>query len=299
MIDKEFQQRVQRVDELIREIEAVADPDTRAKAVELVQSLMDFHGAGLERLMEIVAEAGEHGHAVFDNFARDSLVASMLLLYGLHPQELETRVRQALDKVRPYLGSHGGDVELLGIAEGVVSLRMQGSCHGCPSSAMTLKLGIEEAIYEAAPDVAAIEVEGVVEQPQQPSHSGLVQLGKTKGRDAAATPPANGDGKWEGVSGLESLAQNSVRALEVGGHSLLFCRLDGTLYAYGNHCPGCGQTLKEARLESATLICPACGRRYDCLRAGRGLDQPELYLKPFPLLMEQGHAKVALPSLQL
>jgi Fe-S cluster biogenesis protein NfuA len=175
-MDKDFQQRVQRIEALVHEIETVADPDTRAKAVELMQSLMDFHGAGLERMMEVIAETGEASSAIFDNFARDGLVGSLLLLYGLHPLELETRVAQALEKVRPYLSSHGGGVELLGISEGAVRLRMQGSSHGCPSSAMTLKLAIEEAIYEAAPDATAIEVEGAVEQP---SPSGLVQLGRS------------------------------------------------------------------------------------------------------------------------
>ena len=84
----------------------------------------------------------------------------ILLLHGLHPLDLETRVRQALDKVRPLLRSHGGNVELLGLAGGVARLRMLGSCDGCPSSAMTLKTAIEEAIYEKAPDVTAIEVDG-------------------------------------------------------------------------------------------------------------------------------------------
>jgi Fe-S cluster biogenesis protein NfuA len=92
------------------------------------------------------------------------------LLYGLHPLHLETRVSQALDQVRPYLHRHKGDVVLMGVIDGVVHLRMQGSCHGCPSSAMTLKNAIEEAIYAAAPDVAAIEVEGVVDAPVHPSH---------------------------------------------------------------------------------------------------------------------------------
>ena len=294
MMDKEFQKRVQRVDELIREIEQVADPDTRAKAVDLVQSLMEFHGAGLERLMEIVAEAEEPGHTLFDNFARDGLVASLLLLYGLHPVDLEARVLGALEKVRPYLASHGGDVELLGVTDGAVHLRMKGSCDGCPSSAMTLKLAIEEAIYEAAPDITGIEVEGVVEQP---SAGGLVQLGMSRSSKAETLQPTNGDGKWEGVSGLESLAQNSVRALEVSGHPILFCRLGETFYAYGNLCPGCGQTLQEARLESTTLICPTCGQGYEVERAGRALDKSDLYLEPFPLLIEQGQTKVAVPHL--
>jgi len=88
-------------------------------------------------------------------------VGSLLLLYGLHPVDLETRVRGALEKTRPYLRSHGGNVELVDVDEsGAVRLRLQGSCHGCPSSAMTLKLAIEQAIHDAAPDVTSISVEG-------------------------------------------------------------------------------------------------------------------------------------------
>ncbi len=179
---------LQRVEGLIRKIENLPDPEARAAAVELVQSLMDFHGAGLDRLMEIVAGAGEAGYAVFDKFAEDELVGSLLLLHGLHPVPLETRVMQALDEVRPYLDSHGGNVELLGVEEGVVRLRLQGSCKTCPSSSMTLKLAIEEAIYRAAPDVAAIEAEGVAEQP--PAPNGLVQIGRRQANGAAALPPA-------------------------------------------------------------------------------------------------------------
>jgi Fe-S cluster biogenesis protein NfuA len=83
-------------------------------------------------------------------------------LYGLHPLDLETRVRQALEQVRPYLQSHGGNVELLGVEGGIIRLRLQGSCHGCPSSAQTLKSTIEEAIAEKAPDAAGLQVEGEI-----------------------------------------------------------------------------------------------------------------------------------------
>src|SRR5258705_840388 len=169
---------MEQIEGLVRTIENLPDPAARASAVALVQALMDFHGAGLERLMEIVADAGDPGYVLFDNFAADDLVGSLLLLYGLHPLTLDTRVSKALDKVRPYLESHGGNVELLGITDGVVHLRMQGSCKSCPSSAMTLKLAIEEAIYAAAPDVVMIEAEGVSEQP---SASGFVQIGKSPG----------------------------------------------------------------------------------------------------------------------
>ncbi|MBC7929298.1 MAG: NifU family protein [Rubrivivax sp.] len=284
---------MQQVEVLARKIESLPDPEARAVATELMQTLMEFHGAGLERMMEIVAEAGDPGYAVFENFARDGLVGSMLLLYGLHPVPLEQRVTRALDKVRPYLDSHGGNVELLGVDDGVVRLRLQGSCKSCPSSAMTLKLAIEEAIYEAAPDVAAIEAEGVAEQ-QPAAPTGFVQIGKTK---AGGENPHPIDGKgWEDVSDLQTLAQSSVRVLEVRGRSVLFCRLGESLYAYGNDCPGCGQPLHDVRLETTSLACPHCGQRFDVIRAGRGLDQPSLHLEPFPLLVEQGRTRVALPN---
>ncbi len=278
---------MQRVEGLIRKIESLPDQTARDSALELVQALMDFHGAGLDRLMEIVAEAGEAGYSIFDDFARDELVSSLLLLYNLHPVPLEMRVMQALDKVRPYLDSHGGNVELLGVTDEVVRLRLQGSCKSCPSSAMTLKLAIEEAIMAAAPDVRAIEAEGVAEQP---APTGFVQIGKSNG---GAQPPAAGKG-WEDVLDL-NLDHSSTRVKEVGGRSVLFCRLGESLYAYDDNCPGCAQPLQGAWLEMTNLVCSTCGRRYDVIRAGRGLDQPDLHLEPFPLLVEQGRAKVALP----
>jgi len=177
-----IQNQMQRVEELVEAIETWADPNLRAKAVELVQALMDFHGAGIDRMMEITAEAGAAGYAIFDDFAKDDLVGNMLLLYGLHPLDLETRVVQALDKVRPSLNLHEGGVELLGINDGIVHLSLQGNCDGCASSAATLKHTIEEAIYAAAPDVAAIEVEGVVMPlSTQKIGNGFVQIEKSNG----------------------------------------------------------------------------------------------------------------------
>ena len=126
--------------------------------------------------------------------AEDELVEHLLLLHGIHPTPLETRVRAALAKVRPYLESHGGDVELVAVDQGVVRLRLQGSCSGCPSSTMTLKLAIEDAIHKAAPDVEAIEAEGASAPEPAPT---LLQIAPLEGPSAAngASPdaaPVNG-----------------------------------------------------------------------------------------------------------
>ena len=156
---------MQRIESLLAEVDRSKDPQTRDRTREIVQILMDLHGAGLQRILEHVAATGQGGLDLISSMAEDDMVAGLLLLYGQHPLDLDTRVRQALEKVRPYLRSHGGNVELLSIAEGVVNLKLVGSCHGCPSSAMTLKQTIEEAIHEKAPDVAGIEVIGETRRP--------------------------------------------------------------------------------------------------------------------------------------
>ena|ERR1700754_5108937 len=173
---------VEKIEELVKKIEELPDPEARKSALGLVQALMDFHGEALDRLMEIVAAQGEPGYSIFDKFSGDELVSNLLLLYGLHPLRIEERVLQALENVKPQLDSHGGSVELLEINEGVVRLRLQGNCKGCPSSADTLKLAIEAAIYAAAPDVVSIETEGVVETKSPVS---FVQIEKPTGKGFA------------------------------------------------------------------------------------------------------------------
>jgi Fe-S cluster biogenesis protein NfuA len=163
---------IEQIEELVQSIEDLPDPHARTSALALVQALMDFHGEALDRLMEIVASQGEAGYSIFNKFSADELVSNLLLLYSLHPLPLEERVIEALDKVRPYLDSHGGNVELLSVGDGVVRLRLQGTCRGCPSSAETLKHAIESAIFAAAPDVVSVEAEGALTE----TPGGLVQI---------------------------------------------------------------------------------------------------------------------------
>jgi Fe-S cluster biogenesis protein NfuA len=160
----ELQGHVARIEESIHALERIADPAIRAQTRELVQTLLEWHGSGLERLLEITHARGEAGAAIIDALGADPIVSPLLLLHGLHPLDLETRVRAALEKVRPRLALHSGSVELLEVTpEGGVRLRLEGNCHGCPSSRLTLHSTIEQALEAAAPDVAFLEVDGVTE----------------------------------------------------------------------------------------------------------------------------------------
>lgn len=147
-----------RIEELFDRLQSSADPRTLATAEELLRSVSLLYGSGIARMVEL---AHEDAPALMEAFVADELVASLLLAVGVHPDSLASRVEGALERVRPFLGAHGGDVELLGVDddEGVVHLRLLGSCDGCPSSAVTLQTAVEGAIYESAPEVVRIEVD--------------------------------------------------------------------------------------------------------------------------------------------
>lgn len=182
--DKDFQQKVQRIGGLVAELENIADAESRASAKALVQLLLDLHAAGLERVMEIVANSGEPGLRAIDDLGRDPLVSSLLVLYGLHPLDLESRVAQAVEKVRPMVRKGGGELDLVAIESGVVRLQLQVTGHACGSTGKALKAMVEDAIYEAAPDVNRLLIEGL-EEPT--GASGFVPLGKLSGVIAGAS----------------------------------------------------------------------------------------------------------------
>ncbi len=172
--EHEFQARIQEVEELVKKLERAGNPEIHAAALELVQSVIDLHGAGLERMIDLMCQS-EAGEEALVEAVKDDLVSSMFLLHGLHPESVEERVLQALDKVRPYLHSHGGDVEMVGITDGILKVRLQGTCGSCASSSLTMKNAVEEAVYEAAPDILEI-VEEQGKDDAAPSAPHLVVL---------------------------------------------------------------------------------------------------------------------------
>jgi Fe-S cluster biogenesis protein NfuA len=160
-----------RIEQLLGELRAAADPAVYDKAEELLRMVTELYAAGLGRVVEVVGEQPANLARLLD----DELVASLLLVHGLHPDSLVVRVERALESVRPFLAQHGGDVELLDIDPdvGAVLLRLLGSCDGCPSSAVTLQHAVERAIIEAAPEIVTIDVDA----PPKPAPSVSVTLG--------------------------------------------------------------------------------------------------------------------------
>lgn len=139
------EERVRRIEDLVRQLEALPDRASRDTAHALMEAILELHGAGLERIMEIVFDAGEPGKAMVRRFAGDGLVASLLVLHDLHPDDLETRVQHVLAKLH-------GNAELLGVFEAAVRVRITGAECG-------LKESVEAALREAVPDAAEIIIE--------------------------------------------------------------------------------------------------------------------------------------------
>jgi len=230
-----------------------------------------MYGAGLERIVTLV---GDETHA---ELARDELVSGLLMIHDLYPVPLEERVTAALDSVRPYMESHGGNIELLGFEDGVVKLRLAGSCKSCRASSSTLELAVRQALEAAAPDLMGMDVEGVLEEDE--------------GIGGTPLPVIQVNPGWRTL-GIE--APESMAATDVDGVPLVVANVDGTLLAYRNTCADCGGALDGGVLDAGALNCPGCGRTFFLPQAGRSMDDDHLQLQPVPLLREQAEIKVAL-----
>jgi Fe-S cluster biogenesis protein NfuA/nitrite reductase/ring-hydroxylating ferredoxin subunit len=280
---------VARVQELSARLEEIPDPLARDSAEELIGAVLELYGVGLERIFAALGEAGEAGDELRERLSADGVVASLMLIHGLYPVGLDRRVTEALDGVRPYMESHGGDVELLGIEDGVARIRLEGSCEGCPASASTLELAIKSALEEAAPDLEGLIVEGAVGTAAAADPGGL-ELPVIQAAPAeAGAPPA-----WFDIDGAAGIGEGDVRSLEVTGTPLAVARVEGGLLAFLDRCPGCGSPISDGALADGVLTCAACERGYFLPRAGRSIDDERLLLEPVPLLDGAGGPRVAL-----
>ena len=273
----------------------------RERTEQLAGELTELYGAALERMVAIATESAPE---LVGRFAADELVASLMLVHGLHPHGVDRRIEDALDSVRPYLGSHGGDVTLLEVVDGAegmtVRLQFAGSCKSCPSSAVTLEFAVEDAVRAAAPEITTIEVVAA-ESASTASSSGLISvdslMSRVHPRDTAGTA-------WHPVPDIGDLGPGEVGGFLVAGVPILACRIGDDLFAYHDRCGRCHDSMAGAALHrpmgapigEAVLRCPRCGAHFDAVHAGAGLDDGAdgtTHLDPVPLLLRDGVLSVA------
>jgi Fe-S cluster biogenesis protein NfuA/nitrite reductase/ring-hydroxylating ferredoxin subunit len=299
--ERELQKRLAHVDTLVGELERLPDLASRALVEELLSTVLDLHGEALSRMLDALGPRGERAaDQLLERMAADDVIRGVLLLHGLHPLDLRSRVEGALESVRPYMRSHGGGVELLDVIGDTVRIRLEGHCKTCPSSTVTLKLAVEKAIYEAAPDIAAIEVvepEGA-QALGPPQIAGLVTLPVVSAShpSVASRPTVTVSGEWVTLAARASHVNNgSVLKTTADGDAVLIARTGDVFYAYVARCPACGSDMEAASLDGAVLVCGACSGRYDIRRAGAGIGS-EFRIEPLPLLEDSGVLRIAIPA---
>lgn len=301
---------VERFQELNAGLENISDPVVRQRAEEMISVVLDLYGEGLTRIFEAL-NAAVGTEELRQELADDGVVASLMLIHDLYPVAVTERVGEALQSVRPYMESHGGDVELLGVADGIARIKLSGSCDGCPASAATLELAIKQALDEHAPDLEGLEVEGAVSGPEVAEVSGtelpIVQLGSVEttaveANGALGTAANGGPTKvealpsWFPLRDLGELGDGEMRPAAVAGNALMVANVEGSLLAYLDRCADCGSGLGGSTLIEGVLCCSDCGRRYYLPRAGRSLDDDGLQLDPVPLLAEGNSIRVAIAT---
>jgi len=151
-------QVARRLQELIEQIQQHQNPAARALLQECLQLLLGFYGEGLSHLVTQMQSAGSEGRQLLERLLKDEAISRLLLIHGLHPDSLETRLQRALDSVRPYMQSHGGNIELLSLENDIARIKLEGTCKSCPSSTITLDLAVRRAVEESCPDILGFEV---------------------------------------------------------------------------------------------------------------------------------------------
>ncbi|MEO9139380.1 MAG: NifU family protein [Jatrophihabitans sp.] len=290
--------------ESLLEASAAGGPMAQSRAEDLVGCVSALYGGGMGRLLDVLYDAGVLSEQVLDAIADDELVSGLLLVHDLHPYDVSMRVQRALDGVRPYLGSHGGDVEMLGIDEdGVLTLQLLGSCDGCPSSSATLELAVEGAVRTAAPELTGIQVRTSVAAGAASDKGGLISLGSLRTRIDGPAEPAVA-GTWVAVAELAALTEGVLTGLVVDGVRVCACRIGKVVFCFRDRCGRCGQDLSGGVVErrlgdpagTAVLRCARCRAHFDARQGGVGLDDPAEHLEPLPVLARDGTVSVAVPA---
>lgn len=266
----------ERIQRLLEKIESLPYPAAKDLINECMEAVLAFYGAGLNRILQVVSEDGAEGRKVYRDLIHDDVIKGLLLIHDLHPLDLEARLREALDKVRPYLKSHGGNVELISLKNDIAKLRLQGTCESCASSSVTLELAIRHAIEQACPDLVHFEVEGVTSE---------------KAVDSLIRRPTVTD--WTEIKSAHQLEEGAWMPVRLGDVRLVVCKINGTHYAYRNRCPACNMPLDTGSFEGGFLSC-SLNHRYDVVRAGHCQEIPTAHLDPLPLLVQDSVVKVAL-----
>jgi Fe-S cluster biogenesis protein NfuA/nitrite reductase/ring-hydroxylating ferredoxin subunit len=277
-----------RLDELVQEFEAMPFPQVREAVFELLQTVDALHRAGLGRLLATL-EANDGG-ALIARAAEDPIVRVLFTLYDLLPSDPHAQVENALSTVRPYIQSHGGEIDVLDVVAGVVHVRLAGSCDGCAGSTTTLKRGVETALREGFPDFAGMVVHDPAPRPAR-SMSNVIPLIPVGLGAAPAAPPR--PPVFTEVAHAEDVPPGTIKEIASDGGRVLLANVGGEIYAVGAACPGSMAPLGLGVFTPPILVCPWHNEAFD-VRTGKRVDgQTQPVLDVLPIAVRDGVILVA------
>lgn len=272
------------ISNLVQHFDEHAEPAVRDAVFELMNGIDALHRGGITRLVEILVEAS--GEDVMERLAADDQAAPILDLYDLLPLNEREQIDEALESVRPYIHSHGGEVEVLDVVDGIVHVRLQGACNGCAGSAVTLRRGVEEALRNGYAGFRGMEVH---EPPAAaPTPAGFVSLEGLRASAGRLRKP-----EWTAIAATDDIPIGSARTFETAGVAVLLCNVSGEIYGFRNECLDCRMPIGESTLSGPVLVCPWQNCAYDA-RTGRRADGEEGRLQIFPVAVVDGLVKLAL-----
>ena len=272
--EETFEDLARRVDKVFGDVNLLSDADAKMKAVALKDAVEAFNKLGLTRIVQKL-KSDEAGKRLLFELVDDPAVYALFALHGIVKQDLSPKIVQVLESVRPFMKSHGGDVEFVKIEGETVFVRLQGSCNGCSQSAVTLRNNVEEAVKSNFPQIKAVEV-----VPNEPPAPSLVQI----------APAGNLQNKgWTKTLAIEDLPVGKMRAFETSVTNILLVNADNKLAAFRNECPHQGLPMDGGFLDSeaCVLSCPWHGFRFDASN-GECLTAPTAQLEAFPLRVQDG-----------
>jgi Fe-S cluster biogenesis protein NfuA/nitrite reductase/ring-hydroxylating ferredoxin subunit len=303
--DEEFRQTTTHLHMLIRQMETLPYPEVQEKVFEMLQALDRLHREGIWRLVNLLKLEGQT--ELIDRASEDEAIKTLLLLYDLLPGDPLLQVEKALDSIRPYLHTHGGEVEVLDVVDGVVHLSLVGSCQGCAGSDITLQRGIETVLREEFSGFKGIEVHEPPIQGRQ-AQGGLITFDEVASEaqphvqpaaQAHAQPSGNRSLSapvFKTVARLDSLPVGATLPVALENKNALLANVDGEIYAVGAQCPGSEYPLTFAKLEDAQITCPWHGEVFD-VRSGKrmddGQDPDRQRLPVYPVALQGNEVRIA------
>lgn len=274
----DFTQLAERVDQAVNGVRKL-DPAARKEALALKTAIEEFHKVGLTKIVQRL-KADPRGKELLFELVDEPSVYALFAMHGIVRADITTQVLRVLDMVRPYMQSHGGDVELDRVEGDTVYVRLQGACNGCSMSAVTLREGVEEALINQIPEINYVEV-----VPNDPGPA-LISL------DAllAAVDGASAERGWLQGPPLEDVLPGRPYRLDVEDLSIVILKVQNRLSAYRNACAHMGLPIDGGLLDDThgTLTCPWHGFCFDAT-SGECLTAPAAQLESFPLRVQDGH----------